>query len=162
MRTEEQASFMDRWIAIFSLLVAIIGSLAAVVVVPEFRCWVLHDGCTVQPGTMPPPPAPSSAPKMRVISFEEYVADDPNGRRCPVQGLAYLKEKCDGETVCSFPPAGKEICDFDQDTGHWKYTKGEVRCGNRVGLIDSQKYKRSDNYILKCSAEDFIGPDIVK
>jgi hypothetical protein len=35
----------DRQITLIGLIVAIIGAAAAVAVVPEFRCWVLHVDC---------------------------------------------------------------------------------------------------------------------
>jgi hypothetical protein len=41
-----EGGMTDRQIAILSLFVATIGAAAAVVVVPEFRCWVLNEGCS--------------------------------------------------------------------------------------------------------------------
>jgi hypothetical protein len=46
--TQPRKKGTDRQIAVAGLIVAIIGSIAAVAVVPEFRCFVLHD-CSPTP-----------------------------------------------------------------------------------------------------------------
>ena len=54
----------DRRIALAALVVTLIGSIAAVVVVPEFRCSVLHRDCPALPPepSSIPPPTPQRAP----------------------------------------------------------------------------------------------------
>lgn len=102
-----------------------------------------------------------SGPGMHVQSFEEYVATDPNGRHCADQGLKFAREKCEGKTVCNLPPSGIQICGFDQATGEKKYVKGVIYCGTMVGMLDSQKDLRSTDYVLRCDADRFTGPDKV-